>query len=38
MRFEEYMAILKRDADSGALWFTGPESFTSLAVRDRRAD
>jgi hypothetical protein len=30
-------AIRARDASSGALWFTGPESFTALAARDRRA-
>lgn len=29
--------IRKRDADSGALWFTGPASFTAQAARDRRA-
>ena len=29
-------AIRARDAGSGALWFTGPESFTALAARDRR--
>jgi hypothetical protein len=28
--------IKARDAASGSLWFTGPESFTSLAARDRR--
>ncbi len=29
--------IKQRDLNSGALWFTGPSSFTSLAARDRRA-
>lgn len=29
--------IRKRDAESGALWFTGPASFTALGARDRRA-
>ena len=29
-------AIRKRDADSAALWFTGPASFTAQAARDRR--
>jgi predicted transcriptional regulator len=28
--------IKARDAASGVLWFTGPESFNSLAARDRR--
>lgn len=28
--------IRKRDADAGELWFTGPESFTAMAARDRR--
>jgi hypothetical protein len=30
-------AIRLRDARAGELWFKGPESFTSLAARDRRA-
>lgn len=29
--------IRKRDAESGALWFTGPVSFTAQSARDRRA-
>lgn len=29
-------AIRQRDATSGALWFTGPASFTAQAARDRR--
>lgn len=29
--------IRARDAAAGALWFTGPESFTALAARDRRS-
>ncbi len=34
---EELLAAQKRDAATGDLWFTGPESFTALAARDRRA-
>lgn len=33
----ELKEIMKRDAESGALWFTGPASFTAQAARDRRA-
>ena len=29
--------IRARDRESGALWFTGPASFTAQAARDRRA-
>lgn len=28
--------IRARDAESGAIWFTGPASFTAQAARDRR--
>lgn len=33
---EQLEEIRKRDAAAGALWFTGPASFTALAARDRR--
>ena len=33
---EELEAIILRDIETDALWFTGPKSFSALAARDRR--
>ncbi len=37
MTHDELQAIILRDAETGPLWFTGPQSFSALAARDRRA-